>query len=764
MSHRPFAFFLFTASLLGQEVAPDTVFPADTPAQIGDTTWQACRVVNAVTGAPIAGAELVLIHEDETPLPRQFWSRRQATSDADGFVRVRSDDIEGGFRMLLLRAPGYGAAAANGTAPSLVWALSPGIDVPVEARDWQGMPVGDTELGLCLGGGDTPDVATTKTDAQGRAVFRGIDPGQPTAEIYPLGPTYALTEHGLLDWVPGSPPVVVPIARGHHLSGKVIDHNGNPMAEAHVGALQVARGPWSITDEDGSFAIEGAFLDADLTVRVGRQIIQFERPDGESPFVLQLPELSAEALASDTLPDDPGEIAPDARGRRKRKDPPPILVQREPLPETGLCPVELKVASSSGDSIEFMEIELRGPLPRYRLVTEDVRDGKASFERLPGKYTVRSKDADYEAEIGTIEVTADKPARFDLTARRLAPLRVQALKKAELGTISLRTAAGTRDITDRFDADGNATIGVPNRDPFCFVIGNDVGVLVVRTTLAEAAAKPPFVLRGATPTRVTGTLVGADGKPLAADITLLSRDACLHVEEGLDVRTLDLTAAEAGALRLATTHEGLAFVVAVPRAKNLRPAIVPVTLPPLGAEIEHAFGEIRIAAAPAVVIRTADGKPCTDAIAEVIRVGWHDVRKAGPRFVLDSTGALLSPTLTAGDAIVVAPGPWDSEAIEGDDPTSRLPFRTVLAGAGPWTIDLPAGEVNVALRDAAGAPANGRIFIGDRCIGVNGKLRLQQVPKGKHDVVAVGINKKSVRSTVEVGDKPTVLEITLPDL
>lgn len=762
------------SALLGtafaQQQATDVVYPADAPVRVGEAVWQACRVVDAVTGKPIAGAELTLIEARRTPLPREFWSKRAATSDQDGWIRVRSDDLKGPFHMLLLRAKGYGPSAVTGAVPSLVWALSPAIDVPVALRDWQERPVANARIGLCLGAGNTPDVADATTDGSGNAVFRGIDPNNPVADVYPSSPDLSLTDYGRLDWVPGDHPVVVNVARGHRIEGVLLDKDGKPFAGAYVGAPQVTRGPWAKTGADGKFVLEGAVQDPDLLVLVGRQLVKFDRPDGELPFTLQLPELPPEAKVEEIVAEgDEGEEGDGQGGggaaqgpgskdvgqepeRQRRRRLPPKVVERPELPEGPMVEVELQVVDPQGAPIPELLIRLRGPLPRYSVANEDVRDGKASMTRLPGKYEVATESPRFEPVIGSFEVAEGGRATAKLVATPRPLLQVKVEDRASLGSINLRTAAGTLDIADQFGDDGVASIPVPTTEPFCFVVGNDIGVHVVRTTFAEAKAQQPLVLRGIAPTTVRGSVVGPDGKPVAADVAVMNRYEALRSEDGLDPRKVELQPAEAGTFEVASRHEGLAFVVVVPRDAKLRPAIVPVTLPHRGLAVSADVGKLAVAAAPQFVALGADGKPMAEAMAELVRVGWHDVRKRGPMFAFDAAGGLLAPPLKAGDAVVVPADTWDidRDAAEGEVAIVDLPFRTVLEGNGPWQVKVPAGQLLVTLKDKAGAAVDGRIFLADRSLGVSGKLHVRQVPPGQHQVVVVARDRKAVLCTVDV--------------
>lgn len=750
---------LLLGSALAQQQGQDPIYPSDAPVKVGEQIWQACRVVDAVTGQPIVGAELTLIEARRTPLPREFWSRRASTSDQQGWIRVRSDDIKGGFKMLLLRAKGYGASAVSGTVPSLVWALSPALDVPVALRDWQERPVAATRIGLCLGSGNTPDVSHATTDADGNAVLVGIDPNNPVADVYPSSPSLSLTDYGRIDWVPGDHPTVVTVAKGHRVEGVLLDKDGKPFAGAFVGAPQVVRGPWAKTGADGKFVLEGAVQDPDLLVLIGRQLVKFDRPDGEQPFTLTLPELPPEAKIEES-PDDteegddaePEEASAEATPPRRRRLP-PLIVERPEVPEGPQVEVELQVDDQQGAPVDELLVILRGPMPRFFQATEDVREGKVAMQRLPGKYEVTTESPRFEPVLGSIEVVEGGKAVAKLVATARPLLQVRAENRESLGTIGLRTAAGTQDITDQFGEDGLASVPVPSAEPFCFVVGNEIGVHVVPTSFAEAKAQQPFSLRGLARTAVRGVVVGPDGKPVSADVAVLSRYETLRTDGGLDLGQLERKPAEAGAFELTTPHEGLAFVVAVPRDEKLRPAILPVTLPRRGPAASADLGKLALAAAPQVVVQHADGSPCVDTMAQMVRVGWHDVRKIGPMFALDGKGRLVAPPLRAGDAVVVPAADWDidREPSEGEVLVVDLPFRTVLQGNGPWNVKLPSGRVAVTLKDKAGEPVDGRIFVADRSIAVPGRLELRQVPPGKHQVVVVSRDRDSVVTTIEVG-------------
>src|SRR5262249_33143489 len=99
---------MLTSAVARQRIEFRTeAYPLQGTVEIGKERWLAQRVVDAITGAPIAGAQWFLVPEDETPLPGRFWSARSATSDQDGFVRVRLDDLAAKTQWMVVRAAGH---------------------------------------------------------------------------------------------------------------------------------------------------------------------------------------------------------------------------------------------------------------------------------------------------------------------------------------------------------------------------------------------------------------------------------------------------------------------------------------------------------------------------------------------------------------------------------------------------------------------------------------------------------------------------------
>ncbi|MFN7671795.1 MAG: hypothetical protein ACK5S5_15230, partial [Planctomycetota bacterium] len=68
------------------------------------------RLVDDLTGEPLAGAEVFLIAESNTPIGGEFWWTHRGTSDADGFVRIDRPNGDRDWHILAVRHPRCGTA------------------------------------------------------------------------------------------------------------------------------------------------------------------------------------------------------------------------------------------------------------------------------------------------------------------------------------------------------------------------------------------------------------------------------------------------------------------------------------------------------------------------------------------------------------------------------------------------------------------------------------------------------------------------------
>jgi len=220
------------------------------------------RVVDAETGQPVSGAEVFGVHEDTAPLSGELWYRASATTDDDGWAGLAPASDEREYSWRIVRAKGYATSGSTsvpraGGEPEVVELHRAG-EARLRVVDFLGRPVPNLKLGLCVGCGHTPDVAVAVTDEDGRATFACVGTrGRGIADVYPVGEGVQMDYLGVhwnaaLDG--GYEAVAFP---GATLRGKLLLANGSPAVGYAVGAPARHRGPWTRTDDEGRFRLEG---------------------------------------------------------------------------------------------------------------------------------------------------------------------------------------------------------------------------------------------------------------------------------------------------------------------------------------------------------------------------------------------------------------------------------------------------------------------------------------------------------------------------
>ncbi len=86
-----------------------------------------------------------------------------------------------------------------------------------------------------------------------------------------------------------------------------------------------------------------------------------------------------------------------------------------------------------------------------------------------------------------------------------------------------------------------------------------------------------------------------------------------------------------------------------------------------------------------------------------------------------------------------------------------------LAGDGPWTLRLPAGEVELDVRDEHGAPVAATVFAGDDCVDVSGPTRLRRLRPGPQRLFVAAVDREFAIVDVDVpATGRAAVDVTLP--
>ena len=232
-----------------------------------DDEWFVCRVLDARTRAPVAGARWIRTPEWIAP-----WRVRHdavlgvATTDRDGIAHLPATPAAWTAEChWLVVASGYGAAYEYGTTPPPEVLLEPAVPLEGRVLDALGRPVANARV-EALGGcshGTAAAVASVQPDGTFR--LEGIA-ACPRGQLWITGRDIAA------DLVGDSPPslgnrgVVLAMEPGVRYVGRIVDLLGAPVPGAVIRVHNEQRGPATRTDAEGRFVLEGAEPDCSLVV------------------------------------------------------------------------------------------------------------------------------------------------------------------------------------------------------------------------------------------------------------------------------------------------------------------------------------------------------------------------------------------------------------------------------------------------------------------------------------------------------------------
>ncbi|WP_164021186.1 carboxypeptidase regulatory-like domain-containing protein [Pyxidicoccus trucidator] len=226
--------------------------------------------VEDATGKPLTGAQVRLLtgRTGETVL---FPTNDQFTTGPDGEVRLNAPEGSTVEARHLGHAPARAELSARVPGRRLVLRLSPETTRASEVLagrvvDEAGTPIASAGVqaeyprGQRLPGAEAGDVSEAMTDADGRFLLEHLPPGRYDVYAAILGrmsTTLSNVEAGRRD-------LVLTLARGARLTGRVRDERGAPVASFQL-ELQLHRGPLereggaalTVVDPEGRFTVEG---------------------------------------------------------------------------------------------------------------------------------------------------------------------------------------------------------------------------------------------------------------------------------------------------------------------------------------------------------------------------------------------------------------------------------------------------------------------------------------------------------------------------
>lgn len=236
--------------------------------------------------------------------------------------------------------------------------------------------------------------------------------------------------------------------------------------------------------------------------------------------------------------------------------------------------------------------------------------------------------------------------------------------------------------------------------------------------------------------RVRGVLVDGDGKPCAGRVRVGGEDG-EGLEVGADGR-FELVRDEAG---------WCSVVVRAADSQDWRCRHVRVGEPGSG---DVDLGSVPVAGPARLFVAYGSGVVPEGAKVGLVRAGWFEAGEP-EWWPLQQDGGWHGAELREGDAIVV----------ERD---GCVTFRSVLAGAGPWRIELPKGLLELRVVDERGQSVAATVVVGDHWQeGSGGRLLLRGLRPGPQRLFVGSVGKRSAQVDVVVDVAPQdPLTIVLP--
>ncbi len=228
------------------------------PGREGGPFWT--RVLDAATGAPVAGATLV--RHEESPWEGDLDHAAVlgvATTDDRGIAFIPRADSEADEKPAeghwVVRAPGYASACEFGAAPPASVVLERGESVRIRVLDPFGCPAAGARVAWFDGCSHSPVLAEGVTDDEGRVRLDDVDPrrGRVWVESTVGGLLAPIDLDDLVGLGEREPTIV--LHHGPTPRGIVVDPAGRPVRGAVLRSQANGCGPVATSGADGRFRL-----------------------------------------------------------------------------------------------------------------------------------------------------------------------------------------------------------------------------------------------------------------------------------------------------------------------------------------------------------------------------------------------------------------------------------------------------------------------------------------------------------------------------
>ncbi len=543
-------------------------------------------------------------------------------------------------------------------------------------RPVSGATIGARNSATC---GHMPDQRVVVTGLDGRAVVPDVAPseGQDYAnswECWVVHPSIE-SDYRYLEFSSHHGPVqIFRHGPSDPVEGTIVDAEGKPAVGVHVGHMGAHRGPWTRTNSQGWFRLEGAPPGARLTV------------------------------------DSPG--SPSGTEERWFTAPPPGFPRTFRMPPPGSAmsvPVTHPVKVLLRDSTSQQPIVGDVPLVAVRDVDGFTTD--EGFEALPsGTWTLLAGGgaSPWRPTRATLVVDAG-PASIVLDVARNPDLRIEFSGDPATASVELVTASGVRQVTpEELTA---RVVPAPVDEECAFRVaygGRDkhpetylwLYTAVPKEARGEDAA--PVRIANPAPVRIAASLAGPDGKPVPG---WLASDLASLLEGATFASWIPETPA-ALTPEVPVYAEGHVDLLAIPEGSTLKPRVVHVTLPPHaleGGRVDAGVVRLLPRGDTRLTVLARDGTPADYEFLQIVR--GHAVRTW---FRGEDDEPVCDPRLdplAPGDVVEVLRPAWRKCFLP--------PIRQRLEGPGPWTIrnDRPERSILVDPVDEGGKPLDATLVV-----------------------------------------------------